>query len=118
MTQIEFTSLFKKGIVKSVIVGGFIAAFGLLIIFMMLADLGMEDVTTAGIVILWVLAILCIVVGFIAIYKPIRNNQLIKKGQHPLINAINNKDQDFVQWYYEYIVEVSAGPAKNNAYQM
>jgi len=118
MTLAEFTALFRKGVVKSVLVGGFIALFGIFIVIMMFADLGMEDMTTAGIVILWILAALCILVGIVAIYKPIKNNKQIDNGTHPLINAIINKDQEFVQWYYEYIVEVSAGPAKNNAYQM
>lgn len=106
-----FKKVIGKSNVKNIIVGSGIFLFGIFIAWLILsgADSEMEDMGTARMVVLWVLAGLCLLFGGVLIINPIRSFMQIKNGKHPVVQAIETGNQGFIIWVYEHITTVQGG---------
>lgn len=109
MNDQDFLKLINKSGVKNIIIGIFILAFGAFIIWLQASGVDKQGTTVAGSVVLYTLAGLCLLIGFMLIYLPVKASSQIKNGKHPLVNAINNNDSGYVIWFYEYVVQVKGG---------
>lgn len=65
-----------------------------------------DNVKLGGIIFMGVLSGLCIVGGVALIRKAVQTRSQVKNGQHPLVNAVQNGDTGYVEWFYEEIVTV------------
>ena len=106
-----FKKAISKSVVKNVIVGGGIFLFGVFIAWLVLsgADSEMKDITIGGLIVIWVLAGLCLFFGFFITFQHIRNHLKVKKGDHPLVNAIEQGNKGYLIWIYEYVTQVQGG---------
>lgn len=96
--------------VKNFIIGFFILAFGAFITWMIIADVDKSsDVGEGGLVILWILAGICLFFGGFLCFKVIQGKLQRAKGTHPLLNAIENNQGDFIVWMYEHVSSVKGG---------
>lgn len=114
----ELKKLMARGSRKTVIVGSFIFAFGVFILWLILSGVDSEsdEIGTGGMVVLYILVAICLFFGFFIPFKAIQANLQVKRGKHPLINAIKNQDQGFVFWIYEHIVQAKGGVSDHHVY--
>ena len=118
ITNEEFiTSLTKSG-KKHAIIGICIFIFGAFIIWLALSgvDSSADDMGTGGKIVLWVLALLCVFIGLLLVFKQMKTSSQIKNGKHPLINAINQNDASYLLWVYENVVNVKGGGSNHQVW--
>ena len=105
-----FKKAISKSVVKNVIVGGGIFMFGVFIAWMLSgADSESEDMTIGGLIVIWTLAVLCLFFGFFITFMPVRDYLKVRKGDHPLVNAIEQGNKGYLIWVYEYVTQVQGG---------
>lgn len=106
---------FKKAISKShtknIIVGSCITLFGVFIVWLILsgADSEMDDMGVGGLIVIWILAGICLLFGGGITFMHVKDALRMKKGDHPVINAIEQGDKGFLVWVYEYVTQVQGG---------
>ena len=120
MNDQEFLKLINKTTRRNLIIGVFITAFAGFMFWLGLsgADSEMASMSKGGIITFYVFAGVFLAVGFLMIVIAVRAKSKIKNGSHPLVNAIEKGGSDYVLWFYEYVVEASAGPAKNTGHSI
>jgi len=96
--------------VKNFIVGFFIFAFGAFIAWMIIADVDKSsDVGEGGMVILWILAGICLLLGGFMCFKVVQGKIQRSNGTHPLLSAIERNEGDFIVWMYEHVSSIKGG---------
>lgn len=120
MQDAEFLKMYNRSGIKMAIIGVFILALGLFMIWMSVsgADPEAKDIPIGGTIALWVFAIIFALVGLLMIWLPIKTSMNQKKGKDPITNAIQSGDSGFILWFYEYVAEVKSGAAKNTAHRI
>ena len=96
---------------KNVIVGTGIFLFGVFIAWLVLsgADPDMKYLPIGGLIVIWVLAGLCLFLGGYMMVKVISDWMKLRKGDHPILNAIRTSDTSYLVWVYENITSVQGG---------
>lgn len=107
----EFKKAISKSFTKNIIGGAGITLFGVLIISLVVAgvDTEMKDMSTGGMIVIWLLAAICLLFGISIITVNLKGAIRMKKGQHPIVNAIQSGEKDFLIWMYEYVTKVKGG---------
>lgn len=120
MNDQEFLKLINKTSRRNLIIGICITAFAGFMFWLGLsgADSEMASMSKGGIITFYVFAGVFLAVGLLMIVIAVRTKSKIKNGSHPLVNAIEKSGSDYVLWFYEYVVEASAGPAKNTGHSI
>lgn len=115
ITDQQFIKLINKSTIKNTLIGFGILAFGLFIIWLGMSgvDSEMDKMSTGGQITLYVFAAIFVLAGFLVMFIPLKNSWQIKKGKHPLINAIQNNDQHYVKWFYEHVIHVKSSGIKS-----
>lgn len=118
MDRAEFEKTIGRSSVKQLIIGSFIFAFGVFLVWLVFsgADSEMDDIGTGGMVVLWILIGLCLLMGGALIVIPIRTRMQLKSGNHPILAAIDRNDRGFVVWAYEHITQVKGGGKDHYVY--
>jgi len=106
-----FKKAVTKSVVKNVIVGTCIFLFGVFIAWLVLsgADSEMKDMGIGGYIVIWALAGICLFFGFFITFQHVRDHLRVKKGDHPIVKAIESGDKGHIIWMYEYITQVQGG---------
>lgn len=104
MTHEEFSQLLSKSGSRQRNMAIFILIVG--IIFLGIIPAAPDNIKLGGIIFMGVLSGLCVLGGVALIRKATQTRSQVKNGQHPLLNAIQNGDGDYVEWFYEEIVTV------------
>jgi hypothetical protein len=120
MNDQEFLKLVNKTTRRNLIIGIFITALGGFMLWLGLSgvDSEMASMSKGGIIAFYVFTGIFLAVGLLMISIAVRAKSKIKNGSHPLVNAIEKSGSDYVIWFYEYVVEASAGPAKNTGHSI
>jgi hypothetical protein len=117
MQDKDFIKLMTKTGTKMLIIGFSITAFAVFMIW--LAMSGADSEMTQGTMIgLLIFAGIFLLVGLLMIIMPLNTSSKIKNGKHGLVNALLNNDANYIVWYYEHIINVKSGPAKNSAHKI
>lgn len=117
MNDDSFIKLLTKTGTKMLIIGLSISAFAVFMIWLGLsgADSEMTQGTFIG---LMIFAGIFLLVGLFMILMPLNTSMKIKNGKHGLVNSIRNNDSSYIVWFYEHIINVKSGPAKNSAHKI
>jgi len=107
----EFKKAISKSHTKNIIVGTGITLFGVFIVWLVLsgADSEMDDMGVGGMIVIWILAGICLLFGIGITAMHIKDAIRMKKGEHPVVNAIQEGDKGFLIWMYEYVTQVQGG---------
>ena len=107
----EFKKLISRSNTKKFFVGLFILLFGAFLLWLVLsgADSEMKEMSGIGMVVLWALVVICLFIGGLIMLQPIRTYWMIKTANHPIINAIENSEEDVVVWMYQHTTSVKGG---------
>jgi hypothetical protein len=109
MTLDEFKKTIARSIIKNTIVGSGIFLFGVFIAWLILSGADPEPMSVGGLIVLWVLAVICLFVGFCIVFFPVKAAADVRKGRHEVVRAIQQGDSSYVLWFYEYITQVKNG---------
>lgn len=114
----EFIKSMTKSGKKHAIIGICIFLFGVFIIWLGLSgvDKSADEMGTGGKIVLWVLALLCLFMGFLLVFKQMKTTSQVKGGKHPLVNAINQNDGTYLLWIYENVVHVKGGGSNHQVW--
>jgi hypothetical protein len=106
-----FKRAVSKSVVKNVIVGIGIFLFGVFIAWLVIpgTDSEMKDMTIAGFIVIWALAGCCLFFGFLITLQHIRHHIKMKKGNHPIVIALETGNNDHLVWIYEHVTSVQGG---------
>lgn len=101
----EFSILISKSSSKKIIVGGFVFAFGLFIMWMMLSggESESDDIGSGGQIVIWALVVLCIGSAGLIGGQAVRSKIQLRLGKHPLQQAIASGDTGHLVWIYEKV---------------
>ena len=106
-----FKKAISKSFAKNIIIGTCIIAFGVFITWLILsgADSEMDDIPLGGMIVIWTLAGLCLFFGGAITLKHISEAIKMRKGDHPVVNAIETGDKGYLVWIYENVISVQGG---------
>lgn len=98
MSEKEFQLILTKSNNLAVFLSGIIALFGGVLIFHGINSIGEKELISISISLLFGLIIL--VMGIIALKRLLNDQIKAKKGTHPLLKALKERDKDFLVWVY------------------
>ena len=107
-----FKKLITKSVVKNSIIGGGIFLFGAFIFWLVIS--GADPEMTTGIMVgCIILASICVLIGFGISFSCLKDYYKVKRGNHPVVNALINEDKNHLVWVYQHITQVKNGGANH-----